>query len=166
MAGTACTRAEHRDPVAPVAGLRLRRLTSGDAAAIEAHLLDLDMLSRNSRFHCALGDFAVARYARCFDAAADVLFGAIDAGTGRIVALAEARPAAAPRTVDLAVSVQATHRRRGLGRALLACAISTAFAQGATVADFRFAPGNLAAVRIATRLGARFRAPGRAVLSA
>jgi GNAT superfamily N-acetyltransferase len=166
MTGTAHATTPLRQPAGQAGDLRLRRLTAGDVPAIATHLLALDMVSRNSRFHCALADAAVARYAQCFDDAADVLFGAVEAGSGRIVALAEARAAAAPRTVDLAVSVDATHRRRGLGRALLACAVSAAFDQGVTEARLRFGPGNLPAARIAAGLGARFGAPGRAILLA
>ena len=166
MSRTALASTMLRQPCPSTADLRLRRLTQGDVPAIETHLLALDMVSRNNRFHCALGDAAVARYAQRFDNTADLLFGAIDAGSGRIVALAEARPAGAPRTVDVAVSVHAAHRRRGLGRTLVACTVSAAFAQGATAAHLRFAPGNLPAVRIAAGLGARFGAPGQAILVA
>src|SRR5262249_24871139 len=166
MNGTAHALTTLRQPSELAGNLRLHRLTTGDVPAIETHLLALDMVSRNSRFHCALGDAAVARYAQRFDDAADVLFGALDAASGHIVALAVARPAGAPRTVDVAVSVLAAHRRRGLGRTLVACTLSAAFAQGAAAACLRFAPGNLPAVRIASRLGARFGAPGQAVLVA
>ena len=157
------TGAEH---AATFADLRLRQLTAGDAGAIEAHLLGLDMMSRNSRFHCALGDYAVAQYARCFDAAVDTLFGAVDARSGCIVALAEARRADVSYSVDLAVSVHPSHRRRGLGRSLAARAVAAAFARGATEARLRFAPANPAAARIAAGLGAKFCAPGLAILLA
>ena len=42
----------------------LRRLTYGDLPLIERHLLDLDMVSRNSRFHRSFGDSAVTAYVR------------------------------------------------------------------------------------------------------
>jgi GNAT superfamily N-acetyltransferase len=122
------------------------------------------MPSRNSRFHCGFGDAAVAAYVRDLDPNRDVLFGAIDPGTGRIVGLAEARPANGPKTVDLATSVLPSHRKRGLAHALVVRAAGVASDQGATAADLRFAPGNLAANRIAARLGASFRAPGIAVV--
>jgi GNAT superfamily N-acetyltransferase len=144
-------------------GVQLRRLGDEDLARIELHLLSLDMPSRNSRFHSGFGDAAVAAYVRGLDPGSDVLFGAVDAGTGRIVGLAEARPANAPKTVDLAASVLPSHRKRGLAHALVTRAVGVASAQGATAADLRFAPDNLAANRIAARLGARFRAPGLAV---
>ena len=145
-------------------GVHLRRLADEDLPLIEMHLLSLDMPSRNSRFHCGFGDAAVAAYVRDLDPSRDVLFGAVDPGTGRIVGLAEARPANAPKTVDLAMSVLPSHRKRGLAHALVTRVAHVASDQGATAADLRFAPGNLAANRIAARLGASFRAPGIAVV--
>jgi GNAT superfamily N-acetyltransferase len=145
-------------------GVHLRRLGDEDLPLIEMHLLSLDMPSRNSRFHGGFGDVAVAAYVRGLDPSRDVLFGAIDPGTGCIVGLAEARPADAPKTMELGASVLQSHRKRGLGHALAALAVGVASDQGATAADLRLAPGNLAANRIAARLGASFRAPGIAAL--
>ena len=145
-------------------GVHLRRLGDEDLPLIEMHLLSLDMPSRNRRFHRGFGDAAVAAYVRGLDPGRDVLFGAIDPGTGCIVGLAEARPADAPKTMELGASVLRSHRKRGLAHALVALAVDVASDQGATAADLRFAPGNLAANRIAARLGASFRAPGIAAL--
>jgi len=145
-------------------GVYLRRLGDEDLPLIEMHLLSLDMPSRNSRFHGGFCDAAVAAYVRGLDPSTDVLFGAIDPGTGCIVGLAEARPADAPKTMELGASVLQSHRKRGLAHALVALAVDVASDQGATAADLRFAPGNLAANRIAARLGASFRAPGIAVV--
>jgi GNAT superfamily N-acetyltransferase len=144
--------------------VHLRRLGGKDLPLVEEHLLGLDMPSRNSRFHCGFGDAAVAAYVRDLDPNRDVLFGAIDPGTGRIVGLAEARPANGPKTVDLATSVLPSHRKRGLAHVLVTRAAGVASDQGATAADLRFSPGNLAANHIAARLGASFRAPGIAVV--
>ncbi len=145
-------------------GVHLRRLGDEDLPLIEMHLLSLDMPSRNRRFHRGFGDAAVAAYVRGLDPGRDVLFGAIDPGTGCIVGLAEARPADAPKTMELGASVLRSHRKLGLAHALVALAVDVASDQGATAADLRFAPGNLAANRIAARLGASFRAPGIAVV--
>ena len=142
----------------------LRRLGDEDLPLIEMHLLSLDMPSRNSRFHGGFCDAAVAAYVRGLDPSTDVLFGAIDLGTGCIVGLAEARPADAPKTMELGASVLQSHRKRGLAHALVALAVDVASDQGATAADLRLAPGDLAANRIAARLGASFGAPGIAVV--
>jgi predicted N-acetyltransferase YhbS len=72
----------------------------------------------------------------------------------------------APRTVEVAVSVHPYHRREGLGRRLVARAVSLAFAEGAEAAVFLFAPENRAVAGLAAALGARFPAPGRALLVA
>ena len=144
--------------------MHLRRLGGEDLPLIEMHLLSLDMPSRNSHFHGGFGDAAVAAYVRGLDPSRDVLFGAIDPGTGCIVGLAEARAADAPKTMELGASVLQSHRRRGLVHALVALAVDVASDQGATAADLRLAPGNLAANRITARFGARFRAPGIAVV--
>jgi GNAT superfamily N-acetyltransferase len=141
-------------------GVHLRRLGDEDLPLIEMHLLSLDMPSRNSRFHGGFGDAAVAAHVRGLDPGRDVLFGAIDPGTGYIVGLAEARPADAPKTMELGASVLQSHRKRGLAHALVALAVGVASDQGATAADLRLAPGNLAANRIAARLRASFSAPG------
>jgi len=145
-------------------GVYLRRLGDEDLPLIEMHLLSLDMPSRNSRFHGGFCDAAVAAYVRGLDPSTDVLFGAIDPGTGCIVGLAEARPADAPKTMELGASVLQSHRKRGLAHALVALAVDVASDQGATAADLRLAPGDLAANRIAARLGASFGAPGIAVV--
>jgi RimJ/RimL family protein N-acetyltransferase len=135
-----------------------------DLPGIEMHLLSLDIASRNSRFGCGFGDWAVTDYARGLDVTKDILFGATEFGTDRIVGLAEARPAKAPRTVDLAVSVLASHRKRGLAHELVARAVDVAFDRDVKAIELTFAPSNVAAGRIAAKLGATIKAPGFAVV--
>jgi hypothetical protein len=67
--------------------------------------------------------------------------------------------------VDLATSVLPSHRKLGLAHALVTRAACVASDQDTTAADLRFTPGNLAANRIAARLGASFRAPGIAIVN-
>lgn len=142
----------------------LRRLDAGDLGGIAAHLLDLDMVSRNQRFHCGFGDAAITAYVDGLDAKTDILFGAIDPRSDQIVGLVEARATTAQHTVDLGVSVLPSHRGLGLGRKLVAQAAETAFAEGNDAVDLRFDPANLPASRIVAGLGARVRMPGHAVL--
>lgn len=153
------------DPVWAKAPL-IRRLAVEDLAAIEHHLLTLEPIARRWRFHSAISDWAVSSYARGLKTTAGVLVGATECHGERIVGLAEAHPAAAPRTVDVAISVLASHRRRGLGGELVNCAVAVAFAEGAAAAEFLFDPDNVAAARIVARLGARSNIRGRAVLRA
>jgi GNAT superfamily N-acetyltransferase len=147
-------------------GPRLRRLGAADLPEIERHLLGLDLVDRNARFHSGFGDAAVTTYARGLDFAVGILVGATQGPGNRILGLAEAHPAGAPRTVELAVSVLATHRRRGLGRRLLAHALELAFAAGADTAELRCSPGNRHLMHIAMALGApsELASEGRAVI--
>jgi GNAT superfamily N-acetyltransferase len=142
----------------------MRRLDDRDLPAIETHLLDLDPVSRNRRFRSGFGDAAVSAYVRRLDLRRAILVGAIEADSRRIVGLAEAHPADAPRTVEIGTSVLAEHRRQGLARNLVGRAIAVAFAHGASTVELLFDPDNYPAARIATGLNARFCSPGHAVL--
>jgi GNAT superfamily N-acetyltransferase len=145
---------------------KLRRLDGRDLAGIEMHLLDLDLVSRNRGFRSGFSDAAVAAYVRRLDPTTDILFGAIEVDSGRIVGLAEAHPAGTAHTVGIGTSVLASHRRHGLARELVARAVAVALARGATAVELLFDPGNAASARIAAGMGASLRAPDRAVLRA
>jgi pimeloyl-ACP methyl ester carboxylesterase/ribosomal protein S18 acetylase RimI-like enzyme len=151
--------ARHLDAAAAQA-VRLRPLGADDLPDIESHLLALDATDRRHRFGSAVGDFAVAAYARGIDPARAVLFGAVDEPSGRILGLAEAQPGTAPGQVELAVSVHAEHRCRGLGRSLAGAAVAAAFARGAEVAEFLFAADNRAIAAMVHALGARIEVGG------
>jgi RimJ/RimL family protein N-acetyltransferase len=142
------------------------RLGRGDLPEVERHLLALGPADRRKRFLSPADDGAIARYVERLDPDRAVLVGAAGPD-GRLVGIAEAHPIVdAPRTVEAAVSVHPYHRREGLGRRLLARALSLAFAEGAEAAVFLFAPENRAIAGLASALGARFPAPGRALLLA
>jgi ribosomal protein S18 acetylase RimI-like enzyme len=149
-----------------VGGWCLRQLNRDDLAGIVRHLLDLDLVSRNRRFNGSLCDATIVADVRRFDVNSDILFGAVEAGNGRIVGLAEARSADYPRTVEIGSSVLATHRGRGLARELIRRAIDEAFSRGAIAARLSFDQTNPTIARIAIGLGAEFNAPGRAVVRA
>jgi GNAT superfamily N-acetyltransferase len=140
---------------AAAADLRIRPLGRGDLPEVERHLLAFGPADRHARFGSALGDVAVAAYARRIDPGRAVLMGAVDGPSGRLVGLAEAQPTAAPRRVEVAVSVHAPHRRRGLGRRLAGAAVAAAFGRGAEAAEFLFAPGNRPIAGLVRALGAR-----------
>jgi GNAT superfamily N-acetyltransferase len=142
----------------------LKRLGFDDLAGIRAHLLSLDMVSRNRRFHCGFGKGAVAAYVGGLDFAEDILFGAVEPHSNRVVGVAEARPGRAPRTMELGISVLATHRRRGIAHQLSERVVEIAFATGVRAVELMFDPGDLAARRIAAGLGGRVRASGHAVV--
>jgi GNAT superfamily N-acetyltransferase len=140
--------------------VRVRPLDAGDLPDIERHLLALDPADWRSRFGSAIADIAVMAYARGIDPAQAVLFGAVDEASGRLLGVAEAQPGEAPGKVELAVSVHAGHRRRGLGRSLVGAAIAAAFRRGAEVAEFLFAPDNRAVVALIRALDARIESRG------
>jgi hypothetical protein len=50
-----------------VSDARMRRLDGGDLTGIERHLLELNPVSRNCRFHSGFSDAAVAAYVRSLD---------------------------------------------------------------------------------------------------
>jgi ribosomal protein S18 acetylase RimI-like enzyme len=136
-------------------GFVVRPLGRGDLPEVERHLLALGPADRRARFGTPLGDGAVAAYARGIDPDRALLVGAFDGPGGRMVGLAEAQPTEAPCRVEMAVSVQAPHRRRGLGRMLVARAAAGAFARGAEAAEFLFAPDNRPVAGLVRALGAR-----------
>jgi ribosomal protein S18 acetylase RimI-like enzyme len=142
------------DP-ASAAGLLVRPLGRADLPGVERHFLAFDLADRRARFGTALRDAAISAYVRGLDPSRAVLVGAVDGSSGRVVGLAEAQPTGAPRRVEMAVSVEARHRRRGLGRHLLVQTMAIAFTRGAEAAEFLFAPDNRAVAGLVRALGAR-----------
>jgi len=138
--------------------LVIRRLGHVDLPEIERHLLALSQTERRARFGTALGDAAIVAYARQIDPTRGILMGVVDELSGRILGLAEAQPADAPGWVEVAVSVQAPHRQRGLGRYLVGAVLAAAFERGAEAAEFLFAPGNRPIAGLVRALGARINA--------
>jgi pimeloyl-ACP methyl ester carboxylesterase/ribosomal protein S18 acetylase RimI-like enzyme len=139
-------------------GLSLRPLGCADLPEIERHLLAFGPMERHARFGTALADAAIVAYVRGVDLARALLIGAVDGPSGRIVGLAEAQPTGAPRRVEMAISVHAPYRRRGLGRQLITQAMTSAFSQGTEAAEFYFAPENRPMANLARALGARIAA--------
>jgi GNAT superfamily N-acetyltransferase len=132
-----------------------RRLDRRDLPEMERHLLALEPADRRARFGSAFSDAAILAYARGLNPARGILVGAVDEASGRILGLAEAQPAEAPGWVEVAVSVQAAHRRRGLGRGLVGAVLAAAFERGAEAAEFVFASGNRPIAGLVRALGAR-----------
>jgi GNAT superfamily N-acetyltransferase len=132
-----------------------RRLDRRDLPEVERHLLALEPADRRARFGSAFSDAAVLAYVRSLDLARGVLVGAVDEASGRILGLAEAHPGPSAGWVEVAVSVQAPHRRCGLGRGLVSAALAGAFERGAEAAEFLFAPGNRPIAGLVRALGAR-----------
>nr|WP_302474165.1 GNAT family N-acetyltransferase [Roseococcus sp. MDT2-1-1] len=132
----------------------VRRLAASDLSRIERHLLGLDAADRRARFGLALGDAAVHAYAQRLDLERAVVFGAIDRLSGELLGIAEAQPVHFMHRVEVAVSVHPGHRRRGIGRLLVSAALAAAFARGAHVGEFVFAPANRPIVALMRSLDA------------
>ena len=139
--------------VGPTPGFR--RLDRSNLPEVERHLLALEPADRRARFGSTFSDAAIMAYAQRIDPTQAILMGAVDEPSGRILGLAEAQPAGVPGWVEVAVSVQAPHRRRGLGRRLVGAVLAAAFERGAEAAEFLFAPGNRPIAGLVRALGAR-----------
>jgi GNAT superfamily N-acetyltransferase len=146
------------------AELELRRLDTGDLAAVEQHLLRLSPADRTARFLHGVGDAGICAHARRLDPSRAILIGAFNL-SGRIVGVAEAQPTEVPGTAEVAVSVDEPYRWRGLGRGLVARLLALAFAGGAQSAEFIFDPSNRALARLVSGLGGRFGTLGHASIS-
>ncbi len=142
---------DHAIALAPIP----RRLGCQDRAYIERHLLMLAPSDRMARFGRALSETAIRAYVQTLDPQRCVLMGSINERADVLVGLAEAQPTGVPGRVEMAVSVQASYRRRGLGRRLVAAAMAAAFACGAEAAELRFDPGNSNAVGLLRKLRAQ-----------
>ncbi|MBL8672605.1 MAG: GNAT family N-acetyltransferase [Alphaproteobacteria bacterium] len=103
--------------------IQIRLLTPVDLPLIEAHLARLDRRDRRLRFGASLSDDAIAAHCRKLPWAKSLMLGHVHAGTlrgmamlawGEGVARTDWRPDG-----ELAVSVDRSHRRQGIGLALL-----------------------------------------------
>ena len=141
------------------AGLRVRPLGASDLAAVERYLLSLAPADRRARFLGDPSDAVIAAHARGLDPSGTILIGASD-GSACLIGLAEAYPCDAQRIVEVAVSVDAAFRRRGVGRRLVLGVLTLAFARGAESAEFVSAPDNHALARLVQGLGGQTRSLG------
>jgi RimJ/RimL family protein N-acetyltransferase len=128
----------------------------GWRAELARHLLRLDLGSRLNRFFTPAPDRMVARYAAT---AEPILVVTAEAG-GRVCGVAEVHPCSGqPKAAEIALSVDAELRRKGVGWTLFSLAVEACKARG--IEDIRvvYLYGNEAMRRIADRAGFA-RAPG------
>lgn len=135
----------------------IRRLHDRDIPRIEQHYLRLDPVDRHARFGTALGDASISAYVRRLDAVRAILIGIVDEASDSLIGLVEAQPTEILRRVEIAVSVDARMRNRGIGQRLVRTALSIAFAEGIEVAEFFFASSNRPILGLVRALGARIR---------
>lgn len=99
----------------------IRRLWPSDLPAVEAHFLRLDGATRHDRFMHALGDEALAAYARRAVRTEGLMFGCFVEGTLRGVAElrpASTRAAGLGEAAEAAFALERPFRRLGLGTQL------------------------------------------------
>ena len=97
----------------------IRRLGGADRPAVLGHLCALGSDDRELRFGCAMSLSAIARYVDGLDFERDVALGVMDV-EGKVVAMAQILPLG-PELADaeIAFSVLAAARCRGLGHGLM-----------------------------------------------
>lgn len=137
-------------PFAP-AGL-VRRLWPGDIGLASAHLLRLDPDSRRSRFTGTVSDAYLERYAHEALASDGLVLGY---RLGEAVRGMAELQMTGPDRAEAAFSVEAGHRRRGVGRALFRRLLLAARNRGARTIHLRCLPHNRAMQELARRHGAR-----------
>lgn len=137
-------------------GAWLRRLGPGDGAALLAHLLALSEWDRVARWHGARGDAAIAEECAALELAPGgrhLMLGGFTPDGALAGAALGVRLGA---ELEVAVTVAAAWRRRGLGTALVAALLRVAAQdRAARRAVFHLGPENVPMRRILLRLGGR-----------
>ena len=133
----------------------VRRLRQQDTPAIEAHVLGLCPDDRNLRYFRTANDPQICAYVQGIDWDHSLLLGAISAD--RVVGVAEAlfNRSGPPRHAEIAVSVDAALRGRGLGGFLVSHTVDRARSLGVSQASLSFLRENRPIQRIIRTLGGR-----------
>ena len=130
----------------------IRRLHRRDSAAIETHLLGLDINDRRLRFFREITDEQISGYVRTIDWAASLILGAICADC--VVGIAEVLyDRSGTHHAEVAVSIDRELRGHGLGRHLVDEAVQRAAMFGTRQASFSFLRENRPMQRIIRALG-------------
>jgi GNAT superfamily N-acetyltransferase len=130
--------------------LLVAELVPAHRALVEAHLLALAPADRRLRFGAALGDATLRDYVRRLRFHRDAAFGAFDAD-GQLLGFAHL--AFGANSAELALSVDARARGRGVGSALLARARDHAVNRGQRLLHMVYLPENRALAALARRAG-------------
>jgi GNAT superfamily N-acetyltransferase len=130
-----------------------RRLSSIDRDAVAGHLKELSPQDRLSRFQACQSDAALDTYCRAIDWARCVSYGAFAAD--EMIGLAEIFLLGGDeyRSCEVAVTVAALHRRRGIATHLVGLALDGLAGSGLACARFEFCPGNMGIQRMIRSLG-------------
>lgn len=132
----------------------LRTLGPGDRAACERHLLALDIAARWYRFAHPATDGYIRAHCRAIAWECDRLTGAVSGDELVGLAALYRLPGGPPVTAELGLSVDARHRRRGIGAALVSRALLGARNRWTSRVYMHCQRDNRAMRRLATQLGA------------
>jgi pimeloyl-ACP methyl ester carboxylesterase/RimJ/RimL family protein N-acetyltransferase len=131
----------------------IRTLGEADRAALHAHFAGLDLGARRLRFGGEFDDAWLRRYAAGIDFGRDVVLAVCDAD-GRLAGIGEMRATPEePAVREIAFSVDACLRGRGLGTRLVAAVIDHARRERFTRLHALCATGNVGMLRILHRAG-------------
>jgi GNAT superfamily N-acetyltransferase len=136
---------EASEGLAGLLGVRIVRLSGVDRSEIEAHLLQLDPVSRANRFMGFTRDLVLG--ARIGLSLVGVVHAPVHAAPGGPVA-------------ELGISVRARHRHDGIGTQLLAATVREAREQGVTAVQLRYLASNAPMAAWARSAGARISRAG------
>ena len=151
--------------MATCAGLRfaIERLNAGARALVASHLLALSPADRCLRFGSPVSAPRIAAYVEHIDFDRDAVLAVRTTASAEPVGEALTGIVHAAFEDDLAelgVSVLPAYRGRGVGHALLACAVAHARSRGMRRLWMQFLPHNLPIVRLARKLGMRIASHG------
>ncbi len=135
-------------------GVHLRVLGKNDIGLLVDHLHSLDANSLRDRFNGIASPEFVAEYAgKCIRPGTLVLAAEFE---GSVIGVAELHPAGAD-SAELAFSVSAPWRGKGIGAALFALIVEAAWSRGLDSIEITTHSGNDAMKRLARRFGTELR---------
>ncbi|MCX7960613.1 MAG: GNAT family N-acetyltransferase [Burkholderiales bacterium] len=136
------------------AAIPVHRLGPRHAPAVARHLLRLDAEDRRLRFGRPMGDEALRAYAAGIDFERDRLFGIFGAES-ELAGVAHLAMDDATGQAELGLSVDAAHRGRGYGSALLRRAVLHAANRGYRALYMHCLADNAAMLHLARKAGLR-----------
>jgi GNAT superfamily N-acetyltransferase len=132
-----------------------RKLTPADSQEILHHLLRLDPLDRRCRFHAAASDESVADHVKKLDWMRAHMIGSFQGGKLRGLAELAFERLWMPRGAELAVTVEAPWRQRGVATQLVRRAAELARNRGITTLTMLCLTENQPMRRIASQLSGK-----------
>jgi GNAT superfamily N-acetyltransferase len=146
------------------AAAEIRRLWPADMTAFRDHLLRLDPRSRHQRFGGGVSDDFVVHYAESCFGQGDLMFGAFIDGVmrgagelrSREAIWSERAPFQRHVHAEAAFSVEAEHRRRGVGEHLFERIERAASNHGVETIEIVCTPDNVGMMRLAAKFQTRF----------